>query len=346
MNKGNEMSALTVAVVATTGFSPFHFSVPCILFGSALPQPDLFHLNICAEKSGVILSESGLSINVEHGLELLDGADIIIVPFWHNPAEKPAQQLLDKLTAAWQRGAEVVGLCLGTYVLAYAGLLNQHRAATHWEFERDFSQRFPEVHLDSNALYTRDDRLITSAGTAAGIDCCLDIIRQHYGSAVANRVARRMVVPPYREGGQAQFIERPVPENTRDGKINALLDSLRHNLHQPHDLDSLARSAGMSRRTLTRHFFKATGMTLGEWLLAERLQRSQEMLEATGISIESVAEKVGFHSPISFRQRFKQRFGVTPSEWRRTFRGPLLVSKDKSEQQPGRQAPTSVMQMK
>lgn len=326
------MAALNVAVIATTGFSPFHFSVPCILFGSAMPQPDLFCVTICAEKPGTVLSEIGLSINVEQGLEQLDTADIIILPYWHNPAEKPDQRLLDKLAAAWQRGAEVVGLCLGTYVLAYAGLLDQHRAATHWEFERDFSQRFPQVHLDSNALYTRDDRLITSAGTAAGIDCCLDIIRQHYGSAVANRVARRMVVPPYREGGQAQFIERPVPENTRDGKINMLLESLRRNLHQPHDLDSLARSAGMSRRTLTRHFFKATGMTLGDWLTAERLQRSQELLETTDISIESVAEKVGFSSPISFRQRFKHRFGVAPSEWRRTFRGPVSVTPAESLQ--------------
>ena len=316
------MAALSVAVLATAGFSPFHFSVPCILFGSALPQQDLFQVEICAEKPGPVISDMGLSILVERGSEPLDEADIIIVPYWHNPAEKPAQALLDKLVAAWQRGAEVVGLCLGTYVLAYAGLLDQHRAATHWEFERDFSERFSEVHLDSNALYTRDDRLTTSAGTAAGIDCCLDIIRQHYGSAIANRVARRMVVPPYREGGQAQFIDRPVPETTRDVKINTLLDSLRENLHQPQDLDSLARSLSMSRRTLTRHFNKATGMSLGEWLMVERLQRSQVLLETTGISIEGVADKAGFDSPVSFRQRFKSRFGVSPSEWRRTFRGP------------------------
>ena len=222
----------------------------------------------------------------------------------------------------------MVGLCLGTYVLAYAGLLDQHRAATHWEFERDFSERFPQVHLDSNALYTRDERLITSGGTAAGIDCCLDIIRQHYGSAIANRVARRMVLPPYREGGQAQFIERPVPETTRDGKINALLSSLRENLHQPQDLNTLARTLSMSRRTLTRHFHKATGMSLGEWLTAERLLRSQVLLETTGISIEGVAEKAGFDSPVSFRQRFKSRFGVSPSEWRRTFRGPQSMMSD------------------
>jgi transcriptional regulator GlxA family with amidase domain len=327
------MAALRVAVLATAGFSPFHFSVPCILFGSALPQPDLFHVDICALKPGPVISEMGLSITVEQGLDPLDQAEIIIVPYWHNPAEKPAQALLDKLVAAWQRGAEVVGLCLGTYVLAYAGLLDQHRAATHWEFERDFSERFPQVHLDSNALYTRDNRLITSAGTAAGIDCCLDIIRHHYGSAMANRVARRMVVPPYREGGQAQFIERPVPETTRDSKINALLASLRQNLHQPQDLDSLSRTLGMSRRTLTRHFHKATGMSLGEWLTAERLQRSQLLLETTGISIECVAEKAGFDSPVSFRQRFKSRFGVSPSEWRRTFRGPHPVMSDETLRQ-------------
>ena len=322
------MSALTVAVVITPGFSPFHFSVPCILFGNAMPDPQLFRVDICAEQPGTVLSDIGLSMNVEHGLERLAVADIVIVPFWHNPDERPAQALLDALTHAWQRGAEVVGLCLGTYVLAYAGLLDHHRAATHWEYERDFSARFPAVHLDSNSLYTCDERLITSAGTAAGIDCCLNIIRQHYGAAVANRVARRMVVPPYREGGQAQFIERPLPENTRDAKINALMDYLRRNLDQPHDLDSLARFVNMSRRTLTRHFLKATGTTLGEWLNAERLQRSQELLETTDNSIESVAAMAGFQSPISFRQSFKARFGVSPSEWRRTFRGPAQVALD------------------
>jgi len=319
------MSALTVAVIATVGFSPFHFSVPCIIFGQSMPQPDLFRVEICAEHPGVVLSDMGLSINVEHGLELLDSADIVIVPYWNHPEEKPSQALLDSLTNAWQRGAEVVGLCLGAYVLAYSGLLDGHRAATHWEFEQDFMERFSAVHLDSNSLYTSDERLITSAGTAAGIDCCLNIIRDHYGSAIANRVARRMVVPPYREGGQAQFIERPVPVSTRDSKMNELIVYLRRNLDKPHDLDSLAGFVSMSRRTLTRHFIKATGTTLGDWLNSERLQRSQELLETTNSSIESVSEMVGFQSPISFRQSFKARFSVSPSEWRRAFRGPASV---------------------
>ncbi|HFK7186083.1 TPA: GlxA family transcriptional regulator [Serratia odorifera] len=315
------MPTLSVAVIATPGFSPFHFSVPCIIFGHGMPAPNLVELHICAEHPGVVHSDIGMSITVEKGLETLEAADVIIVPFWNHPEVRPSQALLDALNAAYRRGAEVVGLCLGTYVLAYAGLLDNRRAATHWEFERDFILRFPTVQLDTNALYINDDRLITSAGTAAGIDCCLYILRKHYGSALANRVARRMVMPPYREGGQAQYIERPVPATTRDGRINHLLDYLRRNLDKNHSLDALASFVSMSRRTFTRHFIKATGVSVGEWLNAERLQRSQELLETTDHSIEAVAELAGFHSPVSFRQSFKARFDISPSEWRRAFRG-------------------------
>lgn len=297
------MSALRVALVATEGFSPFHFAVPSMVFGKALPEPGRFEMTICALTPRKVQSDSGISIDVAHGLALLETADIVTIPFWHHPDEKPAPVLLSALVRAWQRGAQVVGLCL-------------------WAFERDFSRRFPEVQLDSNALYTRDDRLITSAGTAAGIDCCLDIIRCHCGSALANRVVRRMVVPPYRDGGQAQFIERPVPQTTRDTHINTLLDYLRSHLDQPHSLEALAAFVSMSRRTFTRHFIKATGMTVGEWLTAERLQRSQMLLESRDHSVEVVAQMAGFASPISFRQRFKARFNPSPSEWRRACRGP------------------------
>lgn len=319
------MTSPVVAVIATPGVSSFHFSVPCIIFGQAMPEPERFRLQICAEATGMVQSDIGLFINIENGLELLEIADIIIVPFWCHPEEKPSEALLQALTKAWQRGAEVVGLCLGTYVLAYAGLLKNRRAATHWEYERDFTVRFPEVHLDTNALYINDERLITSAGTAAGIDCCLNIVRGHYGSAFANRVARRMVMPPYREGGQAQYIERPVPETTRDNTVNELISYLRRNIERPHSLDALAKFCNMSRRTLTRHFFSATGITLGEWLNSERLQRSQELLESTDHSIELVSTMSGFQSPISFRQSFKARFDVSPSEWRRAFRGPRAL---------------------
>jgi len=320
------MSALNVVVIATREFSPFHLSVPLMVFDKAMPEMELFRVNICAELPGQIHSDTGISINVEHGLELIDTADIIIVPFWEHPEITPPARLLTALITAWERGAEVVGLCLGSYVLAYAGLLNGRQASTHWEYENDFSTRFPAVHLDSNALYSSDERLITSAGTAAGIDCCLNIVREHYGTAVANRVARKMVTPPYREGGQAQYIERQSPETTRDNQINDLINYLRRNLEKRHNIDSLASFVGMSRRTLTRHFSKATGMTLGDWLGAERLQRSQELLETTDHSIEAIASLSGFQSPISFRQSFKSRFNISPREWRRTFQGPKTLT--------------------
>lgn len=316
------MPALNVAVIATVGFSPFHFSVPCTIFGWGTAIQARFQLQICAEQPGLVGSVLGMQIQVEHGLEVLEQADIIIIPFWRSPEETPSAGLLQAITRAWRRGAEVVGLCLGTYVLAYAGLLDGHRAATHWEYAADFRQRFPQVRLDADALYVSDDRLITSAGTAAGIDCCLHLVRAHCGSALANQVARRMVIPPYREGGQAQFIERPIPPTTGNSKMSELLDFLRRHLARPHDLDTLARRVNMSRRTFTRRFQQATGTSVNAWLSAERLQRSQELLETTDRSIENVAALSGFPSAVTFRQRFKASFAVSPSEWRRTFRGP------------------------
>lgn len=277
-------------------------------------------MQICAETPRILTSRDGFSLNATHNFSSIPLADIVVVPYWQNVLERPPQTLLDNLVEARTRGAEIVGLCLGSFVLGYAGILDGKRAATHWEFERQFQLQFPDVQLDINALYVDDDRLVTSAGTAAALDCCLYIIRQRFGSVVANQIARRMIVPPHREGGQAQFIEQPVPKNTRDARINSLIDYLQRHIHEPHNLDSLAEVVSMSRRTLTRHFVKATGMTVADWLTAERLRRSQVLLEAGSLPIESVAEKVGFLSAITYRQQFKARFGVSPTEWRKTFR--------------------------
>jgi transcriptional regulator GlxA family with amidase domain len=315
------MSIPLVAVVAFNHFSPFHLSVPCIIFGDLLHDRKLFDLRIYAYESGKLRSSEGLVVESTLARDELAHADIIIVPSWRDPAEKPEQSLLDALATAYARGSQIVGLCLGTYVLAHAGLLKNRKASTHWEFEQDFVRRFPDVKLDSNALYVDDDRLVTSAGTAAGIDCCLYLVRQRYGSAIANKLARRMVIPPYRDGGQAQFIERPVPVSTRNTRINALLDYLRNHLNQSHSLDELARYSKMSRRTFTRQFYKATGVSVGEWLLSERIQRSQELLESTALSIDAIAEQAGFRSATSLRQHFRQRFDVTPGEWRKAFQG-------------------------
>ena len=313
------MKIPAVAVVAYPNFSPFHLSVPCLIFGDILPGHALFSLAVCAAEPGPISSVHGLSLNPSAGVEGLVRADVIIVPGWDDPAVEPSPELLEALRGAHARGAQVVGLCLGTYVLAYAGLLDGRRASTHWEFEQDFLARFPKVQLDTNALYVDEDRLITSAGTAAGVDCCLYLVRQHYGGAIANKIARRMVVPTYREGGQAQFIEKPVPSNTQDARINGLLDFLRQNLNESYALDALAARANMSRRSFTRYFQKATGTSVGEWVLTERLRRTQELLEVSNHNIETIADLVGFGTATSLRQHFKQAFGVTPVEWRKSF---------------------------
>ncbi|POT58488.1 AraC family transcriptional regulator [Citrobacter amalonaticus] len=315
------MPPVIVAIVAVEDFSPFHFSVPCILFSERVATKKRFEVQICAEKPGIVSSQEGFSVTAAYGFEALPDADMVIIPWWGTTAHRPPQSLLNALIQARQNGAQIVGLCLGAFVLGYAGLLDGRRAATHWEFEQDFQARFPAAHLDINALYVDDDRVITSAGTAAALDCCLYVIRQRFGSQVANQIARRMIVPPHREGGQAQFIAQPVPENTQDQRINALLDYLRQHLHEQHDLDSLAQRVMMSRRTLTRHFMKATGSGVAQWLITERLHRSQALLESSQLPVGRIAEQVGFLSPVTWRQHFKSRFGVSPVEWRKTFQG-------------------------
>lgn len=314
------MKLTTVAIVAVDGFSPFHYSVPCILFGDSVSGKKRFNVAICAENPGLLTSRDGFALNATEDFSAIRQADIVVVPYWAHVLERPPQTLLDSLVQARDNGAEIVGLCLGSFVLGYAGILNGKRAATHWEFERQFQSLFPAVQLDINALYVDDDNIITSAGTAAALDCCLYIIRQRFGSVVANQIARRMIVPPHREGGQAQFIAQPVPETTRDARINNLIDYLQHNISQPLNLDALAESVAMSRRTLTRHFMKATGMSVVSWITAERLRRSQLLLESSNLPVEAVAEQVGYLSAVTLRQQFKARFGVSPAEWRKTFR--------------------------
>lgn len=314
------MKLTTVAIVAVDGFSPFHYSVPCILFGDSVSCKKRFNVTICAENPGLLTSREGFALNATEDYSAIRQADIVVVPYWAHVLERPPQTLLDSLVQARDNGAEIVGLCLGSFVLGYAGILNGKRAATHWEFERQFQSLFPAVQLDINALYVDDDNIITSAGTAAALDCCLYIIRQRFGSVIANQIARRMIVPPHREGGQAQFIAQPVPETTRDARINNLIDYLQHNISQPLNLDALAESVAMSRRTLTRHFMKATGMSVVSWITAERLRRSQLLLESSNLPVEAVAEQVGYLSAVTLRQQFKARFGVSPAEWRKTFR--------------------------
>jgi transcriptional regulator GlxA family with amidase domain len=310
-------------VIAFDRISPFHLSVPCVVFGedrsgSGVPG---FDFRVCAAETGPLTTTAGFSIAVTHGLEALAEADTIIVPSWRDPAEPPPAALLDALRAAHARGTQLVGLCLGAFVLAAAGILDDRPASTHWAWADDFAGRYPRVRLDRDVLYVDDGNVLTSAGTAAGLDCCLHVLRKMCGAEVANFVARRLVVSPHRQGGQAQYIQQLVPPNVREDRLSGLLDWVCGNLDAPHTLDSLAARALMSRRTFTRRFRLATGTTVGAWLLAQRLTRAQQLLESSDQSVEAIAGIAGFGSAASLRQHFAEAFRTSPSAWRREFRG-------------------------
>ncbi|QQC63607.1 helix-turn-helix domain-containing protein [Paraburkholderia ginsengisoli] len=312
-----------VAVVAFDRISPFHLSVPCAVFGedrSGGGLPD-FDFRVCAAETGALTTTAGFSIAVTHGLEALADAHIIIVPSWRDPDEAPPAALLDALRAAHARGAQLVGLCLGAFVLAAARILDERPASTHWAWADNFARRYPRVRLDPDVLYVDDGDVMTSAGTAAGLDCCLHVLRKMCGAQVANYVARRLVVPPHRQGGQAQFVQQPMPPNPRGDRLSGLLDWVSGHLDLPHTLDTLAGRALMSRRTFTRRFRLTTGTTVGAWLLAQRLARAQQLLESSDASVEAIAGIAGFGSAASLRQHFADAFRTSPSAWRREFRG-------------------------
>ncbi|MBG6617262.1 helix-turn-helix domain-containing protein [Pseudomonas aeruginosa] len=315
------MSRQSVAVVAFDRISPFHLSVPCLVFDQECYDPcaQAFDLRVCAAEPGRLRTTVGFTIEAEAGLEALAEAQTVIVPSWRDPHERPPQALLDALIAARARGAQLVGLCLGAFVLAEAGLLDGRRATTHWMWAEDFAGRFPAVRVEPDVLYIEDDGLLTSAGTVAGIDCCLHLVRQRLGAQTANHLARRRGVAPHRQGGQAQFIEQPLPDSAQDGRLGELLVWLRQNLDQAHSLDSLAQRVLMSRRTFTRHFRQLTGTTVSQWLQAERLALAQRLLETTEHSVQAIAGLAGFGSAVSLRQQLSAAVGLPPLGYRRAF---------------------------
>lgn len=312
-------SRCLIAVVAFDRVIPFHLSVPCIVFGDGMPADSPFEVVVCAGERGTLLTTAGFGLTRLAPLSVLKKADAIVVPGWRDVAERPPERLLDALRAAHARGVQIVGLCLGAHVLAEAGLLDGRRATTHWEHALAMAEQFPQVEVDLNVLYVEDGNVLTSAGTAASIDACLHILRQRLGAAEANHVARRLVVSPHREGGQAQFIEQPLPKTVGGTRLARLIDSVRTRLGEVHSLDSLATEAKMSRRTFTRHFKALTGATVQNWLLFERLALSQRLLEQTDQSIERITVLAGFGSVASLRHHFRHAFGVSPSTWRRSF---------------------------
>ena len=311
----------TVAVVAFDGISPFHLAVPCLVFGEDRTEEGIpaFRLLVCGERRGSLRTSSGFSIEAPHGLSSLAEAGTIIVPSWRNIAERPPEALLKALRRAHARGATIVGLCLGAFVLAEAGLLDGRAATTHWRWADEFRRRFPAVKLDADVLYIDEGRIVTSAGTAAGIDCCLHLLRTSLGAELANRVARRIVVSPHRQGGQAQYVDSPLPGKIGGHRLSKTLDWARQHLHEALDLDALAAKAVMSRRTFTRRFRETTGTTVVKWLTAQRVALAQRLLETTDLPIERVAASAGFGTPLSLRQHFSRSLDTSPSAYRRGF---------------------------
>ncbi|MDN6881976.1 helix-turn-helix domain-containing protein [Variovorax sp. CAN2819] len=314
-------AAETVAVVAFDGISPFHLSVPCMVFGEDRTEAGAprFRVQVCAPAPGELRTNAGFSLVVPHGLEAIRRARIVVVPSWRDDCSAAPPELIRALQAAHRRGAIVVGLCLGAFVLAEAGLLDGRPATTHWKLAPAFAKQYPKVKLQPEVLYVDDGNVLTSAGTAAGIDCCLHLLRVRHGAETANRAARRMVVAPHRQGGQAQYIEQPVPATAERDRLAPLLEWLGRHLDKPHELDDLARRALMSRRNFTRRFRESTGTTVGQWVQNQRLALAQRLLETTDHPVERIATGAGFGSAVSLRKHFVSAFKVSPTAYRQQF---------------------------
>lgn len=318
------MRARTIAVVAFDGISPFHLTVPCVVFAEDRREIGMprFDVRVCGVERRRLATSAGFAIEAPHGLDGLAGAGIVIVPSWRDPNERPPEKLLAALRSARERGARVIGLCLGAFVLAEAGLLDGRRATTHWAWAEAFAQRFPQVELDAGTLYVDEGDVLTSAGTAAGIDCCLHLVREQLGAELANRLARRLVVSPHRPGGQAQFIEQPVARDGGGDRLRAALDWAARRIDEPLTLEQLAARSAMSTRTFTRRFRAATGTTFKQWLIDQRLTRARRLLETTDLPVERVASDAGFGTALSMRLHFASSVGTSPLAYRRSFRGP------------------------
>ncbi|ASO22075.1 transcriptional regulator GlxA family with amidase domain [Actinoalloteichus hoggarensis] len=308
----------TIAVAAAEGMRHFELSVACEVFGSrpAGMVDTEYDVVICAA-GPVRLGR--FRLEPDRGLDALTGADTVIVPAVADADEPPPADLVDAVRAAHEAGARLVALCTGAFVLAAAGLLDGRRATTHWAHTESLAARHPLVTVDPDVLYVDDGDVLTSAGKAAAVDLCLHLVRSDHGSAVANTIARSLVVPPHRTGGQAQFVTAPVPaEDTRP--LAGLLPWAARRLDRPLTVADLARQANMSPRNLGRHFRAATGTTPLHWLSTQRIRRAQELLETTDESIDAVAAAVGLGTAATLRRHFHRTVGVPPDAYRRTFR--------------------------
>src|SRR5829696_5833913 len=313
---------LVVSVVVADGLvGSFGLGISAEVFGydrrsMGLPQ---FDFGLVAEAPGVLRTDTGIPITVEHGLDRLARSDIISITAWEFFDRVPSPALLDAFRAAHARGALIVSHCTGAFVLAAAGLLDGMRVTTHWKYAGELAARFPAVHVDPSVLYVDNGQVITGAGTAAGVDTLLHLVRREWGAAAANALAREMVVPPHRDGGQAQFIDSPVAE-CEDDLLGAVLEWAQNHLADDISVDVLARRALMSPRSFARRFKATTGTTPHAWLLGRRLAAAEALLEESDAAVEEIARLVGFGTAAGLREQFARRRGVSPRAYRQTFR--------------------------
>lgn len=317
----NRTGPLVVALVYD-GLCTFEFGIVAEVFGLARPEmgEGWYRFASCAIEDGPLRAHGGLMIVPDHGIELIDQADIIVVPGWKGSGEPVPADLSDRLRRAHQRGARLASICSGAFVLAATGLLNNGIATTHWRYADALRQRHPSIEVDHTSLYRQHDGLLTSAGSAAGIDLLIEIVRQDFGAAAANSVARRLVMPAHRSGGQAQFLERPVPRR-RNAEIAPLLDSIRGALSAPWTLQRMAKECRMSLRTFSRRFHDATGSAPGEWLVSERIEEAKRLLTLRSLGIDEIATVVGLGTADTLRHHFRKRIGISPGAYQTQFGG-------------------------
>lgn len=309
----------SVGVLLLPGLELFEFGVLTEVFGidrraDGVPK---FDFAVCAERPGEPIPTQGVSVVAEHGLEALQGKDLVAVPACETrTAYGPAVH--EALRQASADGSFLLSVCSGVFALGAAGLLDGRPCTSHWGHVEELAARYPKAHVRNDVLFVDDGDLITSAGTAAGIDACLHLVRRELGSRIAARIARRMVVPPQRQGDQRQYVQDPIPDCAADS-LQPVMDWVRSRLDQHHDVASMAARATMSERTFARHFAAETGTTPHRWLLGQRVLRARDLLESTTLDIEAVAQRSGFGSSATLRQHFRTALGVAPHAYRQSF---------------------------
>lgn len=318
--RGSPPSPLVVAL-AYDGLCMFEFGVAVEVFG--LPRPEMgddwYTFAIASADPGEIRSTAGLRMSVDGGLELLGDAGTIIIPGWRGADTPVPQDLIVALKQAHARGARLLSICSGVFVLAATGLLDGKKVTTHWRYTDRLAGKHPELTVVPGVLYVDEGQILTSAGSAAGIDLCLHLVRRDKGADAANSVARRLVVPAHRDGGQAQFFEQAVPQAHESARLGKLFDHMRASISRQVPLSELAALAGMSERTLLRRFEASTGTTPARWLQAERLRLARLLLEDGTTSMDEIADRCGFGSATNLRHHFRKALGTTPTAYRASF---------------------------